>query len=91
MVWTDAGRTGTVFSFTVVHRSFLPPGQADVPYPVALVEPDAAPGVRVLGALVDLAGQEPAVGLPVQVDFRPAGDHVVPVFVPRNTVIPIAQ
>jgi uncharacterized OB-fold protein len=86
--WTDAGRTGSVFSFTVAHRSFLPPGAADVPYAVVLVELDGAPGVRLLGNLVE--GQ-PAVGQRVRVEFRPAGEHMVPVFVADKTDIPIAQ
>jgi uncharacterized protein len=73
LVWKDVGRTGTVFSFTVAHRSFLPPGAVDLPFPVALVEPDAAPGVRLLGHVV---GVEPAVGQRVSVDFRDG----VPVF-----------
>jgi len=77
LVWTDVGRTGTVFSFTVAHRGFLPPGAVELPYPVALVEPDAAPGVRLLGAVV---GVEPAVGQRVSVDFLDAGEYRLPVF-----------
>lgn len=84
LVWSDAGRTGVVFSYTVAHRSFLPPGDATVPYPVAIVELDDAPGVRLVSDLVDLAGVPPAVGLRVGVDFRIAGEHVLPVFAPRH-------
>lgn len=82
LVWTDAGRTGVVFSFTVAHRSFLPPGRVDVPYAVALVALDAAPGVRMLGGLTGLGDAEPVVGQRVRVEFRRADGHTVPVFVP---------
>lgn len=83
LVWTDAGRTGAVFSHTVAHRSFLPPGRVDVPYPIALVELDDAPGVRMLGGLVGLGGAEPAVGQRVLLGFREAEGYTVPVFTPE--------
>lgn len=84
MVWADAGRTGTVFSYTVAHRGFLPPGAAEVPYAVALVELDDAPGVRLLANLADLGAAGPAVGLRVRAAFRPAGGHTVAVFTPEG-------
>src|SRR3546814_7923191 len=48
-VWEEVPLTGTIFSFTVVHRSFLPPGTVEVPYTVALVELDGVPGPRLVG------------------------------------------
>ncbi len=64
--WVEAQGTGTVYSYTVVHRAFGPfAGQ--VPFVVALVE--LTEGVRMM---TRITGSEPAavrIGLPVQVTF----------------------
>lgn len=73
--WKPVRGSGTVFSWTVVHRS-LTPG-FDPPYTVVLVELDEAPGVRLIGNLVD---GTPAVlrgGLAVEAVFTPSDDSSV--------------
>jgi uncharacterized OB-fold protein len=63
--WVDAAGTGTVYSYTVVHRSpeaFKP----DVPYVVALIDLDE--GVRMMSNIVGGAGPL-AIGARVEVFF----------------------
>lgn len=64
-----AAGTGTVHSFTTLHRAGHP-GLADrVPYTIVLVDLDE--GVRLLADLVDGPGaQPPAIGMPVEVVFE---------------------
>jgi uncharacterized OB-fold protein len=62
---TVSGR-GTIHTFTVVHRSFLP--GFTPPYVVAWIDLDE--GVRVFGDLVDCAAEDVAIGLPVRVCFE---------------------
>jgi hypothetical protein len=56
-----------VFSFTVVHRAFLPALEAHVPYVVIVVELDDAPGVRLVSNLVEARPEQAAIGLAVEV------------------------
>ncbi|VTZ65463.1 Zn-ribbon domain-containing OB-fold protein [Sinorhizobium medicae] len=72
-------RSGSVYSFTVVHQA--PPGR-QTPYTLAYV--DLEDGVRVM-AQIDSGGRPIEVGDPVTLEFRPQGDSDVYgyVFVPE--------
>ena len=66
--------TGVVRSWTVVHQSFLPGFDADVPFVLADVEIDDADGVRLIGRLVDGPSAALHAGATVTVaweDFAP--------------------
>lgn len=69
--WVAASGRGTIYSYTVVHRS---PGQFkdDVPYVVALI--DLAEGVRLMSNVVDCAPSDVQIGAGVEVVF----DDVTP-------------
>lgn len=77
----DVSGRGVVYSYTTVHRA--PAAFADeVPYVVALVDLDE--GVRLLSRLVGLAPDAVAIGMPVQVTFRPLTDEAaLPFFEPQ--------
>jgi uncharacterized OB-fold protein len=78
--WTPVSGRGTVFSHAVVHRAFLPELEPYVPYVVAVVALDDAPGVRLVTNLIDAAPGEVAIGLPVEVVFEAVTPEVT---VPR--------
>lgn len=70
-----AAGTGTVHSFTTLHRAGNPIMASRVPYTVVLV--DLAEGVRVLADLVDDGnGVEPRIGMPVEVVFEELSDEL---------------
>jgi uncharacterized OB-fold protein len=81
--WVAVAPHGSIFTFTVVRRPFLPGAtKADVPFTTILVELDEAPGVRLVGLLRD--GIEPHIGMRVTavfpdrdgrraIEFEPAG------------------
>jgi uncharacterized OB-fold protein len=78
LAWVEAGGSGTVHSFTVVHRA--PAEYRDeVPYVVALVDLDE--GVRMMTRLVDVGPAAVRVGMPVEVAIR--GEPRLPCFRPR--------
>ena len=81
--WTPVSGRGTVFSFATVHRAFLPGLEAAVPYVVAVVALDDAPGVRIVSNLVDVAPAAVRIDLPVEVVFDDVSDAVT---VPRFRV-----
>jgi hypothetical protein len=63
---------GTVFSWTVIHRS-LTQGFA-TPYTVLLVELIDAPGVRMVGNLVNESSEALHAGMAVEAVFTPSED-----------------
>jgi hypothetical protein len=85
LAWRRAADTGTVYTFTRVERSLLPGDhKAEVPFTVVLVEPDNAPGCRVVGLFV--AQDENSVACDMRVRLHPvqAGDHLIAGFTPAS-------
>ena len=83
MAWEEARGTGTVYTFSVVHRNDLPPFNERVPYVAAIVELDEGP--RLMTNVVDCEFEDVTVGMPVEVAFRAIDDTVtIPVFRPRS-------
>lgn len=76
--WQPVSTTGTVYSLTTVHRSFLPGGRDQAPYLVALIDLDDTPGPRLVAPLTDDA----AIGDRVQAQFVRSGDHTALAFAP---------
>ena len=75
--WVETAPKGTVYSWTVVHRSQTRGFEDEVPYAVLLVELDGLAGVRMIG---NLANADPGVieaGLPVEAVFTPSPDGSV--------------
>jgi len=68
-----AAGTGTVYSFTVIHRAGLPSYREDVPYVIAVVDLDE--GVRVMA---NLHGdpETVSIGMPVKMRFEDRTDEM---------------
>jgi uncharacterized OB-fold protein len=78
--WKAARGTGSVYSFSEVHRGPTPAFQAGAPYTVGLVE--TPEGVHFFCRIIAAAGQEIRVGAAARLDFRALEHgHVLPVFV----------
>jgi uncharacterized OB-fold protein len=69
--WYEASGKGTVYTFTVVHRSGVPGYREAIPYVVAYVELDEGP--RVMTNVVGCEPDEVTVGMPVRVVFHDTG------------------
>jgi uncharacterized OB-fold protein len=69
--WVEASGRGTVYTFTVVHRSVIPGYREAVPYVVAYVE--LAEGPRVMTNIVDADPADVSIGMPVSVVFADTG------------------
>jgi uncharacterized OB-fold protein len=83
LAWVTLPGTGTVFTHTTVRHPFLPNVSAeDLPFAVVIVEPDGAPGVRLVGDLAEDA--VPAVGMRVAMAVVHVRDRVHPVFRPME-------
>jgi uncharacterized OB-fold protein len=87
--WTPVSGRGRLFSWSVVHRAFIPQLADLVPFVTALVAIDEDPAVRLATYVVDCAPERLRIDLPVRVVFRPlrfagvAGEVRAPLFVPE--------
>lgn len=82
LAWEDVALTGTVYSFTRVHRSFLPKlGRID-PYLVGLIDLDGVEGPRLVVSLDESALQ---IGRRVRARFETVGDRLHPIFEAEQT------
>ena len=68
--------TGTVYSFTVNHQPWLQ--DMDVPFALAVVDVDGAPGVRVTARVIDAEPEAVRIGQRMQVAFRRLEDVWLP-------------
>lgn len=74
--------SGTIRSWTVMHQSFLPGFDDDLPFVLVDVELDGLPQVRLIGRLLDGPGVVLRSGLPVRVAFEDLSAEIsVPAFV----------
>lgn len=71
---------GTVWTFTVSHQQLLP--SLATPYVIAIVELEEQAGLHVTTRLVDVAPDDVAVGMPVEVRFEQHDEVYLPLFVP---------
>ncbi|HZR81222.1 MAG TPA: OB-fold domain-containing protein [Candidatus Binatia bacterium] len=83
--WPVVSGRGRVFSYTVVHHAAVPALARDVPYNVAVVELDDAPGARLITNLLDVPADAIAVGVAVEVAWdEPSPGVVLPRFRPAR-------
>jgi uncharacterized protein len=68
VTWTDVSGNGTVYTFTVVHRSGVPGYREALPYVIAYVQLEEGP--KVMTNIVGIDPEQVTVGLPVSVVFN---------------------
>jgi uncharacterized protein len=70
MVWEQLSGSGRIVSYVVVHRSFHPGFNDEVPYIIANILLDGTDGRMVIRSnLLDIGAKEISVGIPVVVEF----------------------
>lgn len=78
--WIKSSGEGTVWSFSVVHRS-LPPFMGDAPFVSAVVELKENPRkCLVLARLADCSPEEVRIGMPVKVVFEDIPDKDITMY-----------
>ena len=78
--WAEVPGRGRVYSFTWVHKAFVPALQNFLPYAVAVVELDG--GTRFVSNIVDTTVDELAIGLDVELVWDDYAELSVPRFRP---------
>jgi uncharacterized OB-fold protein len=86
--WTRVSGRGRLFSWSIVHRPFIPQLADLVPFVTGLVAIDEDPAVRLATFVVDCPHERLRIDMPVAVTFRPlrfagvAGSVTAPLFAP---------
>lgn len=78
--WVQLPGTGTIYSYTVVERAILPELADCIPYVPAVVEPDGAPGIRLITNIVESAVDDIVSGARVSVLFDAIEGGAIPRF-----------
>jgi len=73
LTWKQASGRGTVSSWVVVYKAWLPAFADDIPYNAVQVELEE--GVRLTGNVVEAPNEALRVGLPVEVVFDDVSDE----------------
>jgi uncharacterized protein len=68
--WSEVKPTGFVWSFCIVHPPVLPELADRTPFPVALIELEERPTIRMLGDVVDASEERLRIGAPVHAVFE---------------------
>jgi hypothetical protein len=76
--WTAVSGDGTLFSWAVLRRAFLPAFEEAVPFVTALVALAEDPAVRLCTYIVDAEPSELEADAPVRAVFRPLTFPTVP-------------
>jgi uncharacterized OB-fold protein len=71
LTWTAVSGRGTLFTWAIVRRAFLPAFEDRVPFVTALVALDEDPVVRLCTYIVGTAPEDLVADAPVTVTFRP--------------------
>src|ERR1700730_3294115 len=67
VAWVELSGRATVFSFTIARHALIPELADFLPYVVAVLDLDGAPGARVLANIIDTEVEDVHVDMPVEV------------------------
>lgn len=76
--------SGTVYSFTINHQQWLP--DMAVPFAIAVVDVDEAPGVRVTTQVTGCDVAAVTIGQRMLIRFEQSGDVWLPLWTPQEEV-----
>ncbi|MGH2793144.1 MAG: Zn-ribbon domain-containing OB-fold protein [Actinomycetota bacterium] len=82
LIWSDVEGRGTVYTYTWVHKAFVPALQELLPYAVAVIELSSAERTRFVSNIVDVTPDTLTVGLPVELVWDDYAELSVPRFRP---------
>lgn len=83
--WAKLSGRATVHTFVIVHQSYHPAFNSEVPFNVAIVRLEEGPFLHT--NVVGCANEELRIGMPVEVVFEDASDEIaLPKFRPRGLI-----
>ncbi len=83
--WVELSGRGSVYTYNVTRQALIPHLRPAVPYVIAVVELEGAPGARLISNVIDVDPAQVRIGLPVRVAWDDVdGDTTIPRFVPAD-------
>jgi hypothetical protein len=83
--WVALSGRGSVYTFSVARQALVPLLREAVPYVVAVVELDDAPGLRLVANVIDVDPAQMRIGMPVRVVWDDVDEATtIPRFVPAD-------
>jgi len=83
--WHQVPGTGTIYTYTIVHRAMIPSLGTRLPYAVIVVQLDDADDARLVSNLVDASPTTITIGMPVEVVWETLSPTLtIPRFRPRQ-------
>jgi uncharacterized protein len=82
VAWRDVEGRGTVYTYTAVHKAFIPALAESLPYFVAVIELPGADGTRIVSNLVEVVPKDVTIGMDVEVVWDDYPELSVPRFRP---------
>ena len=73
--WTPVEGTGSLFSWSLVHKAFFPEFGDKVPLIVAVADVDGAPGVRLIGNIIDADVKDLKLGMKLDIVYEKVNDE----------------
>lgn len=72
VTWDNLGSDiqGTVYSYIVSYRPFLPGFQHDIPLVIAVIQLDSAPDVTIIGNVLQVTADDLTIGTPVKMVWQ---------------------
>lgn len=80
--WHPVSGRGRVYTYTLVHRAFIPALESHVPYVVAVIELPDAGGTRIVSNVVGVPPEKVEIGMEVEVVWDDFEGYSVPRFRP---------
>lgn len=77
--WDEVSGHGTIATFSIVHRSFVPGFEGD-PYVIAWIDLPEQAGLRAFGNVSGCAPEAVRIGMAVEVWFEARGEFAMPNF-----------
>lgn len=83
--YVDLPGTGSIYTFTIARHPVLPELKESVPYVIAVLELDGAPGIRLIANVVSSGVDQLHIGCAVKVTWDDVTDEVT---IPRFELAP---
>jgi uncharacterized OB-fold protein len=85
MEYAELPGTGLVYTFTITRHALVPETRAALPYVVATIALDGAPGARLISNVIGVEPEAVKIDMPVEVVFDAVTPElVIPRFRPRG-------
>ncbi len=78
--WDELSGRATLYTYTVARHALVPEMRESIPHVIAAVELDDAPGLRLVGNVVDVNVEDVVIGMPLEIVWDDVPERSVTVY-----------